>query len=147
MITLYTIGFTQKTAEQFFGLLRNHHITTLVDTRIHPNSQLSGFAKGRDLPFLMRELCEAEYLYMPTMAPEEALLKQYRQDSDWEHYERTFSQLLHDRDLINQLDRTWWGEQRACLLCSEHQPDHCHRRLVAEYLKQNWPKIEITHLM
>lgn len=147
MIALYTIGFTQKTAEQFFGLLRHNGITTLVDTRIHPDSQLSGFAKGRDLPFLMRELCQAEYLSMPAMAPEEALLKQYRQDADWTQYERIFSQLLHDRDLIRQLDRTWWGAHRACLLCSEHQPDQCHRRLVAEYLKGHWPEVEITHLM
>jgi uncharacterized protein (DUF488 family) len=34
----------------------------------------------------------------------------------------------------------------ACLLCSEETPHHCHRRLVAEYLKQHWRDVEIEHI-
>jgi uncharacterized protein (DUF488 family) len=146
-IELYTIGFAKKTAEQFFNLLQKNRVTVLVDTRLHPDSQLSGFAKGRDLPYLLRRLIACSYRYMGDMAPEDAILKQYRKDSDWEKYEMAFTTLLHSRNLIETLDRDWWQKQRACLLCSEHEPDFCHRRLVAEYIASHWDKTEIHHLM
>lgn len=41
MITLYTIGFTKKSAERFFGLLRGSHVKQLVDVRISNGSQLA----------------------------------------------------------------------------------------------------------
>ena len=31
----------------------------------------------------------------------------------------------------------------ACLLCSEDKPHHCHRRLVAAYLKERWGHVAI----
>ncbi|HHN66515.1 MAG TPA: DUF488 family protein, partial [Thermopetrobacter sp.] len=34
----------------------------------------------------------------------------------------------------------------GCLLCSEDSPHHCHRRLVAEYLRDKWGDVEIIHL-
>jgi uncharacterized protein (DUF488 family) len=46
---LYTIGFTQKSAETFFDLLRQHGVQRLVDIRLNPNGQLSGFAKQNPL--------------------------------------------------------------------------------------------------
>ncbi|MBZ0314941.1 MAG: DUF488 domain-containing protein [Anaerolineae bacterium] len=145
-IHLHTIGFTQKTAEQFFGLLKNHGIQVLVDTRLKPDSQLSGFAKGRDLPYLLRNLIGCDYRYMPEMSPEESFLKQYREDAAWDKYEIAFKALLEKRNLISQLDRQWWQSHRTCLLCSEHEPDHCHRRLVAEYIASYWSEVEIYHL-
>lgn len=146
-INLYTIGFTQKTAEQFFGLLRNNSITVLVDTRLKPDSQLSGFAKKRDLPYFLSHLCHCDYKYMPEMSPSDDLLNQYREDKSWANYEIAFKQLLVQRDLITHLDRSWWSSNSACLLCSEHEPEHCHRRLVAEYIATYWPETKIIHLM
>jgi uncharacterized protein (DUF488 family) len=146
-IQLYTIGFTQKTAEQFFGLLDGAGVTTLVDTRLNPDSQLSGFARKRDLPYLLARLISCAYVHRLDMAPEETLLKAYREDKSWERYEVGFKALLEKRQLIAQLDRAWWEGQRACLLCSEHEPDFCHRRLVAEYLAIQWGEVTITHLM
>ena len=34
----------------------------------------------------------------------------------------------------------------GCLLCSEGQPHQCHRRLVAEYLRERWGDVEVVHL-
>jgi uncharacterized protein (DUF488 family) len=146
-MNLFTIGFTRKTAEQFFELLRANHVTVLVDTRLKPNSQLSGFARGVDLPYLLHRTIGCAYHHMPQMSPTEALLKQYRDDHDWTTYEAGFRALLNERRLIEQLDRDWWSQQRTCLLCSEHEPDHCHRRLVAEYIASHWKDLLITHLM
>jgi uncharacterized protein (DUF488 family) len=144
---LYTIGFTQKSAEQFFNLLQSNGIQVLVDIRLKPDSQLSGFAKGRDLPYLLRNLIGCQYRYMPQMAPSDDLLSRYREDKSWSDYEIAFKQLLEERNLIAQLDRDWWAANPACLLCSEHEPDQCHRRLVAEYMASHWPEVEIVHLL
>ncbi len=146
-VRLYTIGFTQKTAEQFFGLLAKNGVQVLVDTRLKPDSQLSGFAKGRDLPFFLKHLVHADYMHMSSMSPTDALLNGYRDNKSWTDYEAAFKRLLDERSLISQLDRAWWAQNRACLLCSEHEPDHCHRRLVAEYMASHWGDIEIVHLM
>lgn len=147
MIQLYTIGFTKKSAETFFNLLQENQVDTLVDTRLKPDSQLSGFAKQRDLPFLLSNLIDCDYQYMPSMTPEDHILKQYRSDKSWQNYEQQFQQLLQERDLIHLLDKNWWQTHKACLLCSEHEPDHCHRRLVAEYIADQWQDVEIIHLM
>lgn len=146
-IQLYTIGFTQKSAEQFFNLLKSNHVNVLVDIRLHPDSQLSGFAKARDLPYFLRELIGCDFRAQRLMSPTEDILKQYRSDSDWAKYEAAFKALLQERDLVKQLDRAWWAAHKACLLCSEHTPEKCHRRLVAEYLAEQWSDVEIHHLM
>ncbi len=146
-IRLYTIGFTQKPAEAFFGLLRDNDVKVLVDIRLKPDSQLSGFAKGRDLPYFLKHLANCDYLHRLDMAPTDELLSQYRDDKSWSQYEIAFNQLLQERNLITQLERNWWASNPACLLCSEHEPDHCHRRLVAEYMAAHWPEVEIIHLM
>ncbi len=146
-IQRYTIGFTEKSAEQFFGLLQGAGVQVVVDTRLKPDTQLSGFAKRRDLPYLLRNLIDCDYTYMGQMSPTDALLDGYRKDHSWEIYEVGFNQLLRERNLIAQLDREWWTAHKACLLCSEHRPDQCHRRLVAEYIAQHWPETEIHHLI
>lgn len=146
-IHLYTIGFTQKSAQAFFELLHANQVQVLVDIRLKPDSQLSGFAKKRDLPYFLKSLINCDYTHHLDMAPTNDLLVEYRQDGDWGHYERGFNRLLDERALITTLDRTWWESHHACLLCSEHEPDFCHRRLVAEYLATHWNNVEINHLM
>lgn len=145
---LYTIGFTKKTAEQFFTLLRDNGVDVLVDIRLKPDSQLSGFAKGRDLPYFLKNLANCDYRHMLSMAPTDDILSEYRgSKGSWQEYEIAFNQLLEERNLIAELDKSWWKAHAACLLCSEHEPDHCHRRLVAEYLAKHWSEMEIHHLM
>lgn len=146
-IQLFTIGFTQKTAEQFFTLLESNGVDVVVDTRLRPNSQLSGFAKQQDLPYFLKHMLNCDYRHLPSMAPSAEILDRYRQDKDWATYEEHFKALLDERKLINTLDQTWWGVHRVCLLCSEHKPDYCHRRLVAEYLAAQWQHVEVRHLM
>ncbi len=142
---LYTIGFTQKTAEEFFGLLEKNGIKKLVDTRINNVSQLAGFAKGNDLKYFVRRILQINYEHRKTFAPTKELLAEYRKGSmTWTEYEKEYLTLLNDRQILNGLDISHLED--ACLLCSEHEPHHCHRRLLAEYLKEKFPSIEIIHL-
>lgn len=146
MRTIYTIGFTKKTAEEFFTLLRAAGVRHLVDIRLNNRSQLSGFAKSRDLAFFARELAGIEYLHVPELAPTQELLDGFKKNrGTWEEYEAGFAQLMEERDAYRQFDRKLLTES-PCFLCSEATPEHCHRRLVAEELQALAPELRIEHL-
>ena len=92
---IYTIGFTKKTAESFFGYLKSSGIETLIDVRLNNTSQLSGFAKRDDLKFFLKELCETNYVHMPELAPTKEILKPYQnKEISWKNYEDKFLNLM-----------------------------------------------------
>ena len=144
---LYTVGFTQKRAEIFFGLLLQHGIQRLVDIRLNPGGQLSGFAKQDDLPYFLSRLVEGcQYVHMPELAPTKDMLNDYRSGSNWAQYEERFQALMDERRMPEMLNPADFSNQVSCLLCSEATPEQCHRRLVAERIAAHWPGVEITHL-
>ena len=143
---LYTIGFTKKSASSFFELLRDSGPKRLVDVRLNNVSQLAGFAKRDDLAFFLREICRMEYVHLPELAPTKEMLDAYRKEHrDWETYERRFLALMDERHIENNASvKTSLPD--GCLLCSENTAEHCHRRLVAEYLQRHWGNVEVVHL-
>lgn len=144
---IFTIGFTQTTAEDFFGRLKAHRIERLLDVRLNNRSQLAGFAKRDDLAYFLRELVAAKYEHAPLLAPNREILDAYkkRKDMPWSEYEERFLRLMRDRCVERELDPGEF-EQRTVLLCSEATPEHCHRRLVVEYLAGHWPDLVAAHL-
>jgi uncharacterized protein (DUF488 family) len=143
---VFTIGFTKKTAEQFFGLLRRNGIRRLVDVRLNNVSQLAGFAKRDDLRFFLQEICGAEYVHEPLLAPTQEMLDALKKKKgDWADYEREFLALIAGRKIEERLERSLFAVP-AVLLCSEPTPQQCHRRLVVEYLQKKWGDLRITHL-
>jgi uncharacterized protein (DUF488 family) len=144
---LYTIGFTQKSAETFFGLLRQNGIQRLVDIRLKPDGQLAGFAKGGDLPFFLSQLVDGcRYEHLLELAPSKEILDEYRGTGDWARYALQFSSLLDERHVPESLGQAAFEKYTSCLLCSEPTPQKCHRRLAAERLAACWPGVEIIHL-
>ena len=144
---LYTIGFTQKRAETFFEILRQHGIQRLVDIRVSPDGQLSGFARRDDLPYFLSRLADGcRYIHVPELAPTKEILKDYRSDSDWSRYVERFEALMDERNIPATLSQADFETLTSCLLCSEATPEKCHRRLVAERLAAHWPGLEIIHL-
>jgi len=143
---IYTIGFAEKTAEAFYGTLKRAGIRRVLDLRLRPNGGLSLFARGTDLPFLLRELCGAEYLRVPELAPTKEILADYRKKRiDWAEYERRYGALLVERRVAEALDRGLFSVP-AVLLCSEAKPEQCHRRLAADYLAALWDDTTVVHL-
>jgi len=143
---IYTIGFTQKSAEQFFEKLRASGIQRLIDIRLNNTSQLAGFAKRLDLEYFLKRICGIEYVHLPELAPTDDILRAYKKKLiDWQEYEARFCTLLEQRQVDKTVDRKLF-EQKSVLLCSEPKADRCHRRLVAEYLKRHWNDVEIKHL-
>ncbi len=144
-LSLFTIGFTGKPAEEFFETLRKAAVRRLVDVRLNNVSQLAGFTKKRDLQYFLRVIAGIAYVHEPLLAPTKEILDAYtKKRLDWSEYESQFKRLLqlrrpHERLTPAELDH-------ACLLCSEPTAERCHRRLVAEYLREQWKEIDIRHL-
>ncbi|MFN8550745.1 MAG: DUF488 domain-containing protein [Candidatus Obscuribacterales bacterium] len=143
---IYTIGFTKKTAAQFFGALKNASIEQLVDVRLNNVSQLAGFAKRDDLEFFLSEICSATYKHEPLLAPTQDLLDDYKKKKgSWDVYEKQFLSLLNERQVEKRISRNLFSK-RTVLLCSESTAEQCHRRLVVEYLQSEWGPISVKHL-
>ncbi len=143
---IYTIGFTQKTAGEFFEQLKSAGIRRVMDVRLNNTSQLARFAKREDLPYFLSEICGAEYLHEPLLAPTQDILDAFKREKcGWEDYERRFFELLQERKVEEIIPPSLFGVPTA-LLCSELKPDYCHRRLVAEYLSKKWGEVQIIHL-
>jgi uncharacterized protein (DUF488 family) len=143
---IYSIGFTQKTAEQFFSEIKDAGIHLLLDVRLKNVSQLAGFAKRPDLAYFLKQICDAGYLHEPLLAPTQGMLGAYRSKTiSWEEYEKQFLALMAEREIERNLDRALF-EKPTVLLCSELTADRCHRRLVIEYLREKWGDVTISHL-
>ena len=143
---IYTIGFTRKSADQFFGLLRRHGIRRLVDVRLNNVSQLAGFSKRDDLAYFLREIVDAEYRHEPLLAPTQDMLDSLKKRRGaWHEYEERFMRLMAERRVEDQLERAMFAEPTV-LLCSEPTPERCHRRLVVEYLDSRWGDVRAVHL-
>jgi uncharacterized protein (DUF488 family) len=144
MTRIFTLGFTRKSARQFFEFLAGSGARRLLDVRLNNTSQLAGFTKQDDLAYFLERILGMDYHHLPELAPTKAILGAYREDGDWARYAAAFNKLLEERRVAERLEPTLLDD--ACLLCSEATPEHCHRRLVAEHLAGRWGTVEIVHL-
>ncbi len=143
---IFSIGFTGRTAEDFFETLRRAGVRRLVDVRLNNTSQLSAFAKKQDLAYFLHEVLGADYVHEPVLAPTPELLKAYRNKLlSWDAYEHRFRELLRERNVESVIDASVFSPT-AALLCSEHSPERCHRRLVIEHLAEHWQDVTPVHL-
>lgn len=147
MITLYTIGFTQKSAKEFFELLIMNKVKRIIDIRINNSSQLAGFAKGKDLAYFANAIADIGYIHITDFAPTKELLSAYQKgEVSWQGYIEIYRKLLEERNIIAKYRIQNYDQ--ACFLCSEPTPEQCHRRLLAEYFKEHYPdEIKIKHLV
>ncbi|WP_298077274.1 DUF488 domain-containing protein [uncultured Abiotrophia sp.] len=143
---IYTIGFTKKTAEDFFSKIKKEGVEILIDTRLNNRSQLSGFAKGSDLPYFLRNLSECEYSYEDCYAPTKEILDDYKNKRiSWSQYEEKYREMLHSRKAVEVFYEKYGKYKKVVLLCSEHDADFCHRRLLAEEI-QNAYGYSVKHI-
>jgi uncharacterized protein (DUF488 family) len=145
-LKIFTIGFTKKSAREFFGKLQRQGLARLIDVRLNNVSQLAGFSKRDDLSFFCESILSIPYLHLPELAPTQEMLDGFKKNhGDWIEYEVKFLALMAERKVEEKLDRAIIDG--GCLLCSESTPEHCHRRLVAEYLNEKWGDVEIEHIL
>lgn len=147
MITMrvYTLGFTKKSAQEFFDTLKRNNIKQIVDVRLNNISQLAGFTKRDNLQYFLRELCGIDYYHFEFLAPTKEIRDKYAKSKDWDIYASEYIELLESRSILDKLDKSFF-DRKTCFLCSEASPDHCHRRLLTQYLEEHWGDIEVLHL-
>ncbi len=145
-MNLYTIGSTKKLAGEFFELLIINKIKTIIDIRLRNSSSLSGFAKKEHLEYFLKKIAGIKYIHKSEYAPSDYLLDDWiKKRISWNEYKKRYIELLKKRNIIENININIFND--ACLLCSESIPEHCHRRLLAEYLSKNFKKINIIHLL
>jgi uncharacterized protein (DUF488 family) len=144
--SIYTIGYTKKSLEEFASLIIQNNITKIIDVRLKTNSQLAGFAKASDLKYILENFLHIEYFHEPKLSPTEDIFKKYRTDKNWDEYVTSFNELMKERKINEIIDCIISDSNAICLLCSEDTPDKCHRRLIVEYYKQFNNLIKIKHL-
>lgn len=147
-MTIFTIGFTKKTAKQFFELLNKNNVEILLDIRLNNKSQLAGFTKGDDLQYFLSELCHCEYRHCLEFAPTKEILDAYKKKQiAWNEYESQYAALMNKRAKYLEFSNRFANYTNICLLCSEPTPEQCHRRLLAEMIVNTAPKqIEVKHI-
>ena len=147
MIKIYTLGFTKKTAKQFFSILNENNIDTVVDVRLNNSSQLAGFSKYPDIEFFLDKICNIKYRHDLHFAPNDSTLTRYKKKQiSWEEYEKEFAQTMLERKITAYIRANYTSKDSICLLCSEPTPENCHRRLVANYFKESLHEAQIIHL-
>lgn len=145
-VRIFTIGFAKTTAEHFFTTLQNAGVKRIIDVRLNNTSQLAGFSKKDDLRFFLREVGGIEYIHLPELAPTQEILDAYKKHKgSWAVFEQAFGALMCEREVEKVLSCEI--ADFGCFLCSEKKPDHCHRRLVVEYLQKKWTDASTTHLL
>jgi uncharacterized protein (DUF488 family) len=145
MKKLYTIGFTKKSAEEFFETLKQNNVKNLIDVRLNNTSHLASFAKKDHLKYFLKEICEIKYFHYDFLAPTKKILKDYKNKKiTWSNYEKEYLDLLQQRNAIEKVNPKIL--ENSCLLCSELKADNCHRRLAAEYLADKISGFKIIHL-
>lgn len=146
MINIFSVGFTKKTASEFFEKLREAGVKTVIDVRLNKVSQLAGFSKRDDLKYFLKTILDVEYIEAPLLAPTQGLLDAYKKKKgSWDEYEREFLGLMEERHIEGKIDPSILAG--GCLLCSEEKPHHCHRRLVLEYFQKRWGNLSIKHIV
>ena len=145
---IYTIGFTQKSAETFFETLRKLYVKILIDVRLFNSTQLAGFAKKNDLKYFLKAICNCDYIHCVNYAPTKKILEDYKKEKiTWKDYELQYKILMDERKAVKDFI-TCFNEiyDSVCLLCAEPTPEHCHRRLFAELIAEKLDDVEIIHL-
>ena len=146
-MTLYTIGFTQKSAQKFFELIKSNNIDILVDIRLNNKSQLAGFTKGEDLKYFLKEICDCKYQHCIEYAPSKDILDSYKKKViDWNEYVDQYIPLMEKRNVPQNFIEKFSKYSTVCLLCSEPTPEYCHRRLLAEMITAKYPEVTVKHI-
>lgn len=145
MIRLFTIGFTRKSAAQFFEGLQKAGVRRVIDTRLNNTSQLSGFAKQIDLQYFLSKISNIDYSHNLSLAPTQEILDAFKKKNlSWEDYSKKYLELIQNRQVESAINEE--NLQNSCFLCSEDKPHFCHRRIAAEYFQSHFNNIEVIHL-
>lgn len=140
--TLYTIGHSNRTLEEFLGALRAHKITAIADVRSQPYSRMYPHFDREALA----ESLKAQGIAYVFLGKE---LGARSQDSAcYENGQVQFGRLAQTAAFREGLERVRQGmeQYRVALLCAEREPLACHRTILVA--RQLWLRgVKIRHIL
>lgn len=145
-MTVYTIGHSTRSLEDFLALLERSHIERLVDVRTFPGSRryphFNREALARSLPD-----AGVEYLHRPALGgrrrpPKDAPPSAWRNEGFRGYAAYMQTAAFHDAvdDLIALA-----GDRRTVIMCSEAVPWRCHRSLISDALTAR--RVAVEHIL
>jgi uncharacterized protein (DUF488 family) len=145
LVELATIGYQAATVRSFLDALRADGVELLVDVRAVASSRRPGFSKSR----LAATLAEAGIGYvhlrgLGTPAEGRAAARA-GQHARLRTIFREHLATAAARAELAELAELVRSGRRACLLCFEADPAHCHRSLVADAVGK-LVRVRVTHL-
>jgi uncharacterized protein (DUF488 family) len=144
--SIWTIGHSTRSADEFTQILVAHEIGALVDVRSFPGSRRYPHFNKPELSNTL-QLRGIEYLHNPQLggrrrptidskntAWKNASFRAYADHMETEEFKKGIEALL-------ELSRT----KRTAIMCAEALWWRCHRSLISDYLKANG--IEVIHIL
>lgn len=134
-MTIYTIGHSTRSLEEFIALLQGHAIQRLVDIRTMPRSRHNPQYKIDTLPEALAGNRIA-YTHMPGLGG----LRPQKKDSinlGWRNASfRAYADYMQSSEFADNIAQLMQlgGNERIALMCAEAVPWRCHRSLVADAL-------------
>ncbi|RJP78167.1 MAG: DUF488 domain-containing protein [Desulfobacteraceae bacterium] len=143
---IYTIGYEGINAKSFMAWLRNYKIDIVADIRYRPLSRKKGFSKN----CLRESLSEndIEYLGFPSLGVPKEIRDELKDTGNYKSFFKKYRESLTSKneELFELFDKIQSGK-RIALLCFEHDPNKCHRVILAEQIKKMSNNgFEISHL-
>jgi uncharacterized protein (DUF488 family) len=145
MHTIYTIGHSTRSSEQFLELLRAHNIEELVDVRTVPKSRHNPQFGQEELAASLKQ-AGIGYVHLGKLGG----LRHSRKDSvnlGWQNSSfRGYADYMATPEFQEGLDelKAIAEKKRVAIMCAEAVPWRCHRSLIADALTtQGWQVLHI----
>ena len=133
--TVFTIGHSTRTIEEFIGMLQAHEVSCVADVRTLPRSKRHPQFDRETLPGSLRGAAIA-YVHLPGLGG----LRRPRPDSantGWRNTSfRGFADYMQTPEFTQNLEELveFARQERVALMCAEAVPWRCHRSLIADAL-------------
>ena len=142
--TLFTIGYEGITVERYLNILITNNIYVLCDVRNNPISRKFGFSKSNLQKYLGN--IGIEYVHIPELGIKSEKRNNLNSDEDYKNLFFEYEASLPGRlEYLVYLHRLLESRGRIALTCFEHDPSHCHRHVIRDFLTSNY-NVEATDL-
>ncbi len=132
-LTLFTLGYESRSIEDFFNLLIQNNINSLVDVRCNRFSMKFGFSDGK-LSFFCKSL-GIDYVPFSELGIESDKRQNLHLQEDYDKLFLEYRRQLPSKKIhLNKLRKLLLQKKRIALMCFELEPHMCHRTPLAEEL-------------
>ena len=134
-LTVFTVGHSTRSIEEFVHLLKAHGIQRVIDVRSIPRSRHNPQFGQDQLPAALRRF-GIDYSHLPGLGGR----RHARRDSTntgWRNVSfRGYADYMETPAFKESLNRciAFAHEERVALMCAEAVPWRCHRSLIADAL-------------